>query len=392
LIDPHVHFREPGLAYKEDWESGSQAAVMGGVTTVLDMPNTVPPTDTAARFAAKLALIQGRAYCDYGLFGLLGQANLAELGPLTEQGAIGFKCFLGRSTGDILPPDDGTLLAALARVAELDRRCAVHAENDAILEYTTRELRQAGRTDPLAHVLARPIVAEEESIQRVGLFAARTGARVHILHLSSTAGLAAIERWRAQGVDLTCEVTPHHCFLSADDMVRLGSIVKINPPVRLSGHGAALLAAAAAGRVDAIATDHAPHTAEEKLRTPIWDAVSGFAGVELSLRLFLTYAVHPGRLTLEQLVELMAAGPARVWGLPRKGAIRVGADGDLTIVDLDRTDTIAAARLHGKNNLTPWEGRATRGAVVATILRGRPVVVDGQLRGEPRGELVTPRH
>jgi dihydroorotase len=389
MIDGHVHFREPGLEYKEDFGTGSRAAVMGGVTTVLDMPNTLPPTSSAELVAAKRALAEAKSYCDFGLYGLLIDESIDRLHEMADVGVVGFKCFLGRSTGDIGPPNDGALLDAMAQIAQMNLRCAFHAENDAILQHRAAQLRAAGRTDALAHVEARPAIAEVESIQRAGLFASQTGAKIHILHLSSSGGLAVIEYWRSRGVDITCETTPHHCFLTADDMLRVGALLRINPPVREPGHADALLAGLASGRIDAIATDHSPHLPSEKRRDDIWQAVSGFAGVEISLRLFLTYAVHTGRMSLEQLVRATSYGPARIWDLwPRKGALQIGSDADMVVVDLEWKDTIQAARMHGKNNLNPFEGRRTRGAAVATIIRGHVVMQAGQLLGAPIGRMV----
>jgi dihydroorotase (multifunctional complex type) len=223
----------------------------------------------------------------------------------------------------------------------------------------------------------------------VCLFAHLVGARIHVFHVSSREGLDAIEQWRGKGVDVTAEATPHHCFLTAEDMHRWGSLMRVNPPVREPGHGQVLLKALSDGRLDAIATDHAPHTREEKLHADIWQAVSGFAGVETSVRLFLTHAVNAGRMTLQQYVRLTSEGPARVWGLyPQKGSIRVGSDADLTIVDLHKQGQIQAATLHSKNNYTPFEGQYTRGEAVATILSGRLAMRDGELVGEPRGRMV----
>jgi dihydroorotase len=360
---------------------------MGGVTTVLDMPNTVPPTSTAGLLRQKQQLADGRVYCNIGFFGLLAQDNLAELAPMSEAGAIGFKCFLGQSTGNLPPPDDGVLLEALAEAKRLGLRCAFHAENDAILRQRATQLRASGRADALAHIEARPVVAEVEAIQRVVLFARETGAAVHILHVSSRDGLAVIEAAQAAGIDITYELTPHHALLTAEDMQRLGALLRINPPVREPGHAAALLAALQAGRVTYVATDHSPHTLEEKQRESIWDAVSGFPGVETSLKLMLTY----GGLGLPDIARLMSEAPARTWGLyPRKGALRVGSDADLTVVDLEIEGRIDAAVLHSKHKFTPFDGMPTRGAAVATIVGGTIVMQDGNLCSAPHGELVRP--
>ena len=389
VIDGHVHFREPGLEYKEDFGTGSRAAVMGGVTTVLEMPNTIPPTATAELVLHKRRLAETKSYCDFGLYGLVDQDSVEQLAPMAAAGVVGFKCFLGRSTGDIGPPDDGRLLEALGIIAELEMRCAFHAENDEIIQSSIRRLQADGRVDPLAHLESRPVIAELESIQRVGLFAASTRAKAHILHLSSAPGVAAVEDWRRRGVDMTCEVTPHHCFLSSDDYEHVGSLLRINPPVREPGHSAVLLAGVASGAVNAIATDHAPHLLSEKLQENVWNAVSGFAGVETSLKLFLTYGVHAGRLSLQQLVRATSEGPAQLWGLyPRKGALEVGSDADVTLVDLALEDVIDSERLHGKNNPTPFDGWRTRGGPVATVVRGQVVMRDGDLIGPPLGRMV----
>jgi dihydroorotase len=354
------------------------------------MPNTLPPTSTAELVLQKRTLAESKAYCDFGLYGLLVQDSVEHLEQMVAAGVVGFKCFLGKSTGDIGPPDDGRLLEALGIIARLGLRCGFHAENDQILQHGVRELRASGRNDALAHLDSRPVVAEVEAIQRAALFALTTGARIHIFHLSSAEGLSTIDEWRQKGVDITCETTPQHCFLSAEQTAQLGSLLRINPPVREAGHADVLLAGLANGSIDAIATDHSPHLRSEKLHADIWQAVSGFAGVEISLRLFLTYAVRAHRMSLQQVVRATSEGPARAWGLyPRKGCLAVGSDADLTLVDLAAEGVIEERRLHGKNNLTPFEGHKTVGAAMATVVRGHVVMQDGELLGEPRGRMVT---
>jgi dihydroorotase (multifunctional complex type) len=244
---------------------------------------------------------------------------------------------------------------------------------------------------PGSHLESRPVVAEVEAIQRVALFAEVVGARMHIFHLSSRDGLETVKRWRARGVDITAETGPHYCFLTSDDMHRLGAMMRINPPVREPGHTELPLRGLAHGEINAIATDHSPHQLEDKLHTNIWQAVSGFAGVETSVRLFLTNAVNAGHMTLEEYARAASEGPARAWGLyPRKGAIQVGADADLTIIDLEREGVIDRARMHGRNNHSPFEGQRTRGEAVATVVRGQVVMCDGELVGSPCGRMVRP--
>jgi len=380
LIDGHVHFREPGLEHEETWLTGTRAAVFGGVTTVLDMPNTIPPTDTVERAREKLALAQLRAHCDFGLFGLVGE-SADRVGELAGSGlVIGLKAFLGPTTGDLPVPDDDGLFRFLEAARLTGLRVAFHAEDRATIA-AARE--HTERSDPIAHLETRPAKAEVRAIERIGELLAAANARGHICHVSSAIGLHTIESIRADLVDLTCEVTPHHALLGRDVYAEFGGMAKVNPPIRGEPDASALLAALADGRIDMIASDHAPHLAADKVRASIWDVPSGFAGVETLLPLMLT-AVHEGRLSLERLVHATSEAPAKTWGLwPRKGAVEVGADADLTLVDLARPGVTRAADLHGKNSLSPFEGRATVGAVVAAIVRGRIVVRDGALVGAP---------
>jgi allantoinase len=395
VIDGHVHFREPGLEYKEDFESGSRAAVHGGVTTVIDMPNTNPMTSTPENAKIKFDLANEKSYSDFALFGVVVQENVDQIVPMADSGLVcGFKIFLGETIGNIPAPDDGMLLDGLRRVAESGLRIGFHAENNQVLQHEIRRLKASGRTDPLAHVESRPVLAEVEAISRMGLFAQHTGTKIHIYHLSSREGLEMIDSWRERGVDITTETGAHYAFLTSDYMSEIGALLRMNPPVREPGHDKALLEGLADGRVTSIATDHSPHTREEKLDDDIWVAISGFAGVETSVPVFLTYGVNAGKLTLEQFVRATSYGPATAWDLyPQKGAILEGSDGDLTILDLDKEGVIEEDRLHGKNNVNPFLGHKTKGAPVATIIRGRVVVRDGELDPTARGygEHVAPK-
>jgi len=389
MIDAHVHFREPGLEHKEGWPSGSEAAVMGGVTCVLEMPNTVPPTDRAERVEAKRELAEGRSWVDFGLLGLIGRDLAGRLGSMAEAGVVGFKCFLGETTGDLPSPEDPELLMALREATDVGLRVGFHAEDRAIIGPLVEAVKAAHRTDAMAHLETRPTSAEVAAIERACRLAAEAGAAIHIHHLSSRDGLATVEAWRSRGLDVTLEVTPHHLFLSSDDVRRLGTITRVNPPLRAPGEGAELMGAVAEGRIEVVASDHAPHTHAEKQHPDVWQVSPGFAGVEILVPLLLS-AVHAGQLTLQDVVRVTSEGPARTWGLfPRKGAIAVGSDADLNLVDLRREGVIDQARLHGKEPVTPFHGRQTVGAPVATILRGRVVMRDGQLVGTPTGRVAT---
>ena len=374
VIDSHVHFRSPGLEHEEDWLTGSRSAVMGGVTTVLDMPNTVPPTDTPDRAREKLALAATSAYCDFGIFGLVGEAE-SSVGLARSGLVVGMKAFMGPTTGSLGPPHDDAIRAVLAT----GMRVSFHAEDAGEIESAIQALPERDRNEALAHLMARPSEAEVLAIDHAGRLLVETGGAGHIAHVTSAEGLAAVERWRDRGANLTCEVTPHHLLLDSDVYDEFGGMTKVNPPIRGGSDAAALLAALADGTIDCVASDHAPHVEADKRRESIWDVPAGFAGVETLLPLMLT-EVAAGRLTLERLVDATSAAPARAWGLrPQKGGIEIGSDADLTIVDLDADGVILAADLHGKNNHSPFEGRSTRGAAVATVIRGRIVARDRQL-------------
>ena len=393
VIDGHVHFREPGLEYKEDWRTGSTAAVYGGVTTVVEMPNTKPKTDTVENVELKRRLAEEKSYVDFGIIGLLVQDSVPQLRPMAEAGVVGYKCFLGETIGNIPAPDDGMMLDGLREIAATGLRIGFHAENNEIMQHLIRKFKEEGRRDPQAHVDSRPPLAEVESIQRMGLYAKHCGTRIHIFHLSSRDGLDMIDEWRAKGVDITTETGAHYVFKKAEDMDQTGVRLRMNPPVRWGseGHGDYLLQGLRDGRVNAIATDHSPHTQEEKLTGDIWTAISGFPGVETSVAYFLTYAVNSGRMTLQEFVRATSEGPAKMWDMyPQKGAIRIGSDGDLTIVDLNKEGVVRDDELHSKNHVTPFDGDKLKGMPVGTIVRGQIIFRDGQLVGSPAGRMVRP--
>jgi dihydroorotase len=387
LIDAHVHFRDPGLTYKEDFASGSAAAAWGGITLVADMPNTVPPTAGTAELKDKARTAGEKSYTDFALFALLTRDNLGEMEGLAREGALGFKVFLGSSVGDIAAPPPGTLYEQMLRAGP--RRIAFHAEDDGLNGHFTRLCREAG-DDPALLPRARPDISEAEAVARALRFAEYTGAAVHICHVSSGRGLALIREAKSRGLPVSAETCPQYLFLDAADYPRLGTRMKVNPPVRGAGDREALWRGIAEGIIDIIATDHAPHTAEEKDR-PLWEAPPGIAGVETSAPLMLT-AVNQGRLSLNHYARLASLGPARVWGLyPQKGSFTLNTDADFTLVDMDKTGVIRNGELHSPRRTSPYDGFKTTGAPVAALLRGCFIMKDGVLTGKAGfGRLVRP--
>ncbi len=384
-IDVHVHFRDPGYPHKEDFESGTAAAAFGGVTTVFDMPNTIPPTGTAEILAAKHRMAAEKAHVDFGLYGLLGEDTIEHVPDLVAGGVIGFKLYMGNTFGKIPSPSTGAMLEAFEVVAPTGKRISLHAETNSIMERRETRLRAAGRTDPLAHIASRPAVVAVEAVSRAALLAEWTGARIHILHISSAEELRPLREAQARGVDITGETCPHYLMLSADDYARFAGVIRVNPPVREARNQEPLWGALADGTIGLIATDHAPHTPEEKTRNDIWTVDCGFPGVETQMPLMLT-EMNAGRYTVCDYVRWSAANPAKTFGLyPRKGVIQPGSEADIAVVDLAREWTIDDAKLQSRSKITPFHHRRVKGLPIHTLVRGRFVMKNRTLAADTRG-------
>ncbi|MCZ8259789.1 MAG: dihydroorotase family protein [Beijerinckiaceae bacterium] len=383
-IDVHVHFREPGYTHKEDWRTGSAAAAMGGTTTVFEMPNTHPPTRSVRELRQKQQAAE-KSHVDFGIYGLLAEDNIDELQGLIDGGVNAFKCFMGNTFGNLPSPSTGAMLEGFEIIAPSGLRISLHAETASIMAWRQKRLMEAGRNDPLAHIAARPAIVAAEAVSRAAELAGWTGARIHVLHISSAAELRPLADAKARGVDITGETCPCYLLLDSRDYARLGSVIRVNPPVREASDSAAIWQALQTGVVDMIATDHAPHTPEEKTRSVIWDADCGFPGVETQMPLMLN-EVAGGRITLEHYVKISAENPARAFGLwPAKGRIEAGAHADIAVVDLERTETITAAGLHSRAKITPFEGVPVTGVPIHTLVRGRFVQRDRRLVEETSG-------
>jgi dihydroorotase len=398
VIDAHVHFRDPGLTYKEDFASGSAAAAYGGVTLVADMPNTVPPTADLASFREKARIAGESSYTDFGLFALLTRDNLEEMEGLRREGALGFKVFLGASVGNIPAPGAGILYEQMKQAAAGGSRIAFHAEDSRLNEHFTRLCQTAppppgkgaGDGDPALLPQARPDISEADAVAQAIRFSEYTGAAIHICHVSAKRSLALIREAKQRGLPVTAETCPQYLFFDSADYPGLGTRIKANPPIRSPRDREALWQGIADGTIDLIATDHAPHTAEEKDR-PLWEAVPGIIGVETSVPLMLT-AVNRGWLHLADYARLSSLGPARVWGLyPQKGSFTINADADFTIVDMNKSGVIHSGALHSKHATSPYHGFKTTGSPVAAILRGTIIMKNGVLTGKAgSGRLISP--
>jgi dihydroorotase len=384
-IDVHVHFRDPGYPQKEDFASGTAAAAFGGVTTIFDMPNTLPTIGTPEALAAKHRIAAEKAYVDYGLYAVLGEDSIEHVSALIDGGIIGFKLYMGNTFGRIPSPTTGAMLEAFEVVAPTGKRISLHAETNSIMERRESRLRAAGRTEPIAHLAARPAVVAVEAVARAAILAEWTGARIHVLHISSAAELRPLAEAKARGVEITGETCPHYLLLSEADYEKFGGIIRVNPPVREAPNRQPLWDALMDGTIDMIATDHAPHAPDEKTRNDIWTVDCGFPGVETQMPLMLT-EIGRGRAKIQDYVRWSAESPAKIWGLyPRKGALTVGSDADVAIVDLSRTWTIDDALIQSRSKISPWHGRQATALPIHTIVRGRFVMKDRILQENARG-------
>jgi dihydroorotase len=377
VIDTQVHFREPGMEHKEDLETGSRSAVLGGVTAVFEMPNTKPPTTSADALAAKVAAATGRMYCDFAFFVGATRDNLDELGTLELlPGAAGIKVFMGSSTGDLLVDDEENLARILAKIR---RRAAFHSEDEARLRERIPHQRA---DDPSSHSEWRDAEAAFASTERLLRLARQAGKRVHVLHVSTGEEIALLALHKDVA---SVEVTPQHLTLAAPEAYeRLGTKAQMNPPLRDRHHQERLWWGVAQGIVDILGSDHAPHTLEEKSKsypaTP-----SGMPGVQTLVPVMLDHVIA-GRLTLARFVDLTSAGPQRLFGIAGKGRIAVGYDADLTIVDLKAERVIEDRWIGSKCGWTPFAGRKVKGWPVGTLVRGRLAMwqgVLGQAQGQP---------
>ena len=383
-IDSHVHFRDPGYPHKETWKTGSAAAACGGVTTVFEMPNTNPPTSTVQALQLKLKAAES-SYVDFGIHGLLGDDTVDLLEELLDAGVTSFKAFVGNTFGNLPAPTDGALLEGFEKLAPLGIRTVVHAENSSILSRRQQRMQLAGRVDALAHLAARPAVAEIEAIGRVLILAEWTGARVHIAHHSAADSLYLLREAKRRGVDVTAETCPQYLLLNTDHMLKLGGIMRLNPPIREARHNQPLWDALMDGTIDMIATDHAPHTPEEKMRESIWDCDCGFPGVETQMPLILT-EINRGRANLMDYVRWSAVAPAKAWGIyGTKGVIAPGAHADIALVDMQQAGVLSQNRLQSISKISPWHGRAVQGYPLHTLVRGRFVMRDGKLVADAAG-------
>jgi dihydroorotase len=374
VIDDQVHFRDPGLTHKEDLHTGSLACAKGGLTTFLEMPNTRPPAITQAGIEEKLALGAAKSVVNYGFYIGATPDNVDDLRQATR--VPGIKIFIGSSTGDLLVDEQ----AALDRIfKETSLPICAHCEDETTVRANTERLNGGSRFSD--HSKIRDHAAAVIATERAITLAHKYNHRFHVLHVSTADELPLIQDHRNV---ITAEVCPHHLFFNVDDYEQYGSLVQMNPSIKNPADNAALWDALADNTIQVIATDHAPHTKEEKDQD-YPKSPSGLPAVENSLALMLNQ-VNTGRLTLERLVESMCDAPARVWDIVNKGRLEVGFDADVVLVDLQKVQTVNNDEQLTKSKWSPWHGETLTGWAVRTIVMGKTVFMDGIVDTAHRGQ------
>ena len=389
LLDEHVHLRDEGKAYKEDFTSGTAAAAAGGFTTVLDMPNNEPVTMSVETLRNRMKIAQRKVLVNVGLYSEFPN-NINEIKGIVAEGAVGFKLFMGCQIGGLNIDDDQALKDAFKEVAPLKVPVAVHAEDKALLTANEQKLKQAKQTATNDYLRAHTEAVEVKAIERLLKLSAQTDLRLHFCHVSTEEGLNAIAEAKKSGRTVTCEVTPNHLLLSSDDLKRYGQMVIMAPPLRSKTTVEALWQGLQDGTVDVIGSDHAPHAPSEKASDSVWNVKVGVPGLETTLPLMLSY-VHNGKLSLDQIIKLLAEKPAEIYGLRDRGRLEQGKNADLIIVDFNIKYRIDASKFKSKAKYSPYDGWEVQGKPVKTIVNGQVVFDEGEVIAKPGSGSVVRR-
>lgn len=392
VVDAHVHFNEPGRTEWEGIASGSQAFAAGGGTLFADMPlNSSPCTLDAASFDLKKDAMEKSSVTDFSLWGGLVPENLEKLDELAARGVMGFKAFLSDSgLTEFSRTDDLTLYEGMKIAARLGLPVGVHAESEELTSKLTKRIRGEGRHGISDYLQSRPVIAELEAIQKAALFAKETGAKLHIVHVSSGRGVVLAAEARALGADISIETCPHYLFFTEEDLERLGAVGKCAPPLRAPHDQEQLWAALLSGDVDTIGSDHSPSSPDLKQGDDFFSIWGGIAGVQSTLPAMLEAGWNQRKISLQRISELTAGNPAKRFGFTAKGRIEVGLDADLVLVDCEKSFLLQREDLLTRHPLSPYLGSTFRGVVRRTILRGETIFAEGHISHDVRGKFVRP--
>jgi dihydroorotase len=381
LIDAHVHLRDEGKSYKEDFRSGTSAAAAGGMTTVLDMPNNEPVTMSAEALRNRMKIAETRILVDVG-FRSEFPGDIREIEGIVREGAVGFKLFMADQVGGLDVNDDEDMLEAFKTASKYKVSIAVHAEDRQMLKRAEDELKHRRRNDVAAFLKAHSEDAELRAVTRVLDMARQGNIQVHFCHVSTQEGLEAIADGKKFGTPISCEATPHHLLLSADDLKKVGMLAVTQPPVRDKRHAEALWEGVRNGLIDMVVSDHAPHSTEEKEAETVWNVKTGIPGLETTLPLLLT-EVKRGRMSIGDVAKLMSEKPAEVFSLKGKGYLREGNSADLTVVDLHKKFRIDSSSFMSKARYSPFDGREVEGKPAKTFVCGKLIMDEGEIVAKP---------
>ncbi len=377
LIDPHVHLRDEGKAYKEDFYTGTAAAAAGGVTTVLDMPNNAPVTMSAETLGNRIKIAKKKILVNVGFYSEF-PIEPKGIRDIVDEGAVAFKLFMGKQVGGLGINDDRAVEGALRKAGELGVPVAVHAEDEKELKKNEEKMRRSNRHDVSAFREAHEEIVELKAIERLLRITEKTGAALHFCHITTEEGLSAIIRGKKTGRLATCEVTPHHLLLSSDDFGRYGMAAVTIPPLRGKRHIKALWNGILNGWIDVLGSDHAPHAFREKDASSIWDVKAGIPGLETTLPLVMSLVMKK-RISLDRAVSLLSEKPAEIFGLKDRGLLEEGKKADLVVVDLKKKFKIDASKFHSKAKYSPFDGWEVQGKLLKTFVNGRLVMEDDEI-------------
>jgi dihydroorotase len=377
LIDAHVHLRDEGNAYKEDFYSGTASAAAGGIATVLDMPNNNPVTMSAETLRNRMESAEKKILVNVGFYSEFPR-NIKEIESIVEEGAVAFKLYMVEQIGGLNIDVDDALLEAFKVVNGLKVLVAVHAEDKTTLKRAEGDFRHTNRNDIDAFLEAHSERVEVKAVKRLLSIAEQTGTHVHFCHVSTENGLKAIIDRKKSARRITCEATPHHMLLSVDDLKRIGTLALTMPPVREKHHSAALLDGIKNGWIDIVASDHAPQALEEKRASAVWDVKVGIPGLETILPLLLTM-VKRGRLSIGDVVRLMSEKPAEIFNLKGRGFLKEGNTADLTVVNLDIKYRVDASKFLSKAKYSPFDRWTVEGKPAKTFVRGQLIFDEGEI-------------
>ena len=386
LIDAHVHLRDEGKAYKEDFFSGTAAAAAGGFSTVLDMPNNDPVTMSMQTLRKRMEIAARKILVNVGLYSEFPD-DLGKLPGIVSEGAVGFKLFMGCQVGGLDVDRDEQLKEAFSEVSKLNVPVAVHAEDKSLLNLNEQRLKHAKRNSVDAFLMAHSEEVELKAVQRALKTSDQTGVHLHFCHVTTQTSLNAIVESKKLGKTVTCEVTPNHLLLSTADLECNEKLLIMAPPLRSKNNVEALWQGINDGTVDSLGSDHAPHTLEEKSASSIWEVKVGVPGLETTLPLMLTM-VRKNRLPLSRMVELLAEKPAKIFNLKGKGKLEKGYDADLTVVDFNQKWTICASKFKSKAKFSPYNGLEVIGKPVKTIVNGSLIMDDGEIVAKPGSGVI----